>query len=246
MKFFDGFKKKLPTHSEKVDLAYQSYKPEVVQAIFPGGRVQAGKIVTSLSKIYGVDLDTSDAKKYDDILATYSNVWLRKVVTQSPDDLVIASLQANYGDLIPSKEVAQKAWAFVTLNMNNPDFSLESAENMAALKHMVDMYSHMEKIASQNVDAEKENLDDPEYGLVANKPIYTRGVEGSYAYLEELKTSSREKLTWQRLYSTAAEGINGMIDVYESTLPSGEAYKTLYVNMYGSANSKKVPEGFSK
>ena len=62
MKFLDGFKKKLPTHSEKVDLAYQSYKPEVVQAIFPGGRVQAGKIVTSLSKIYGVDLDTSDAK----------------------------------------------------------------------------------------------------------------------------------------------------------------------------------------
>ena len=246
MGLFDIFKKKLLTHSEKVDLAYRCYKPEMVGMIYPGGKAQAGKIITSLSKIYGINLDTSDAKKYYDILTTYSDVVIRKVVTQSSDDHIVTSLQVKHGDLIKSKAIAQKALAFVTLNMNNNDFSIEADDDMAALDFMTGMFSQMEQTASQNADAENDNLDDPEYGLVVNKPIYTKGVNGSNRYLEELKTSLGEKLTWRRLGSTSAEGINGMIDIYESTLPSGKPYKTLYVNMYGSTNSKKIPKGFSK
>ena len=199
-----------------------------------------------MSKIYGINLDTSDAKKYYDILTTYSDVVIRKVVTQSSDDHIVTSLQVKHGDLIKSKAIAQKALAFVTLNMNNNDFSIEADDDMAALDFMTDMFSQMEQTASQNADAENDNLDDPEYGLVVTKPIYTKGVNGSNRYLEELKTSLGEKLTWRRLGSTSAEGINGMIDIYESTLPSGKPYKTVYVNMYGSANSKKIPKGFSK
>ena len=41
MGLFDIFKKKLPTHSEKVDLAYRCYKPEMVGMIYPGGKAQA-------------------------------------------------------------------------------------------------------------------------------------------------------------------------------------------------------------
>ena len=218
----------------------------MVGMIYPGGKAQAGKIITSLSKIYGINLDTSDAKKYYDILTTYSDVVIRKVVTQSSDDHIVTSLQVKNGDLIKNKDIAQKALAFVTLNMNNNDFSIEADDDMAALDFMTDMFSQMEQTASQNADAENDNLDDPEYGLVVTKPIYTKGVNGSNRYLEELKTSLGEKLTWRRLGSTSAEGINGMIDIYESTLPSGKPYKTVYVNMYGSANSKKIPKGFSK
>lgn len=243
---FSIFKKKPPTHSEKIDLAYKCYKPEIVEMIYPGGIVQAGKIVTSLGKIYNVDLEASDAKTYYDILSTYSDVIIRKVITQSSDDCIIDSLQVKHGNLIKSKDVARKALAFVTLNMNNNDFSLETADDMSALKFVTDMFSQMEQISSQNIEVENDNLNDPEYGLVLNKPIYTKGVNGSKNYLEELKTSSGEKLIWKRLGSTSTESINGMIDIYESTLPSGKPYKTLYVNMYGSANSKKIPKGFSK
>jgi len=77
-------------------------------------------------------------------------------------------------------------------------------------------------------------------------PIYTNGVNGSNKYLEGLKTALGEKLTWKRVGSTSAEGVNGLIDIYVSTLPSGKEYKTLYLNMYGSSNSKKVPKGFSR
>lgn len=246
MGLFDIFKKKLPTHSEKVDLAYRCYKPEIVEMIYPGRQVQAGKIITSLRKILCVDLDASDAKKYYDILTLYSDVVIRKVATQNSDDQIVSSLQINHGDLIKSKDIARKVLAFVTLNMNNNSFFLESADDMSVLDFTADIFSQMEQTSCQNVDAENGNLDDPEYGLVVNKPIYTKGVNGSNNYLEELKTATGEKLTWRRLGSTSVEGINGMIDIYESTLPSGKQYKTLYVNMYGSANSKKIPIGFSK
>mgnify|MGYP004733646223 CR=1 FL=1 len=129
MGLFDILKKKMPTHSEKVDLAYRCYKPEMVEMIYPGGKVQAGKIITSLSKIYDIDLDTSDAKKYYNILTIYSDVLIRKVVTQSSDDNIVTSLQVKHGDLIKSKNVAWKTLAFITLNMNNNNFCLESADD---------------------------------------------------------------------------------------------------------------------
>ena len=35
-----------------------------------------------------------------------------------------------------------------------------------------------------------------------------------------------------------------MIDIYETFLPSGTPYKTLYINMYGARTSKAAPTGF--
>jgi hypothetical protein len=36
-----------------------------------------------------------------------------------------------------------------------------------------------------------------------------------------------------------------MIDIYDTFLPSGELYKTIYINMYGEKESKVVPKGFN-
>ncbi len=246
MGLFDIFKKKEPSHSEKVDLAYRCYKPEMVGMIYPGGKSQADNVITSLGLIYGINLEASDAKKYYDILTTYSDIVIRKVVTHSTDEHIINSLQVKHGDLIKSKEVAQKALAFVTLNMANNYFSIKSKDDLSMLDYTTDAFSQIEETKKQNAGAENYNLDDPEYGFVAGKPIYTNGVDGSNEYLEGLKTSLGEELTWNRTGSLSVEGMNGIVDVYESTLPSGKPYKTLYVNMYGSTNSKKIPKGFSR
>lgn len=130
--------------------------------------------------------------------------------------------------------------------MKNNEFFLDSEDALSTLDFMTDMFSQMETTASENAEAELDNLDDPEYGLVPNKPIYTQGVNGSHKYLDGLKTSLGEALTWNRRGSMGVEGINGMIDIYDSTLPSGKPYKTVYVNMYGSANSNKIPKGFKR
>lgn len=91
----------------------------------------------------------------------------------------------------------------------------------------------------------KENDDD--FGLVPEKPIYTLAflsVAGEKEYLSNLRTTNGEKIKWNRWGSLSADGINGMIDVYETFLPSGEPYKTIYINMYGAEESKIAPAGF--
>ena len=91
------------------------------------------------------------------------------------------------------------------------------------------------------------NENDPEFGLVPEKPIFTLAteiVDGQRTYLGRLRTINGDKITWKRLGSTSVEGINGMIDIYETFLPSGAPYKTLYINMYGARTSKTAPAGF--
>lgn len=244
MGLFNFFKKTPPTHQEKVNMAYRCYKPEFVEVIFPGKQIQASNVIISLAKLYNINLDSCDARKYHEILTTYSDVVIRRVVTQSSNDHIFQSLQVKHGELVKNKELAMKVLAFVTICMNNQEFVINSDEDMTVLDMLVESYIEIEETAKENAEAETANLDDPEYGLVASKPIYTSGVGGSHKYLDALKTTLGEELTWERVGTTSAEGINGIIDIYTSKLPSGQTYKTLYVNMYGSKNSTKIPKGF--
>lgn len=91
-----------------------------------------------------------------------------------------------------------------------------------------------------------ENSED--FGLVPENPIFTHAklsVKGEKEYLNKLYTSDGQKIEYNRSGSVYVETVNGMVDVYETFLPSGELYKTIYVNMYGAKTSEKVPVGFS-
>jgi len=103
------------------------------------------------------------------------------------------------------------------------------------------------RVMEANRAAQPNNENDPEFGLVPEKPIFTLAteiVDGQRTYLGKLRTLNGDKITWKRLGSTSVEGINGMIDIYETFLPSGAPYKTLYINMYGARTSKTAPAGF--
>lgn len=98
-----------------------------------------------------------------------------------------------------------------------------------------------------NRTAQPNNENDAEFGLVPEKPIFTLAteiVEGQSTYLGKLRTLNGDKITWKRMGSTSVDSVNGMIDIYETYLPSGEPYKTLYINMYGARSSKAAPAGF--
>lgn len=97
-------------------------------------------------------------------------------------------------------------------------------------------------IANRNV--EESNSADFEYGLIPNKPVYTAFIEGQMDYLNSLRTLDGATITWNRKGSMVVEGVNGVVDIYETYLPSGELYKTLYLNMYGTETSKIPPDGF--
>ena len=81
--------------------------------------------------------------------------------------------------------------------------------------------------------------------MIPEKPVYVKGIEGSNQYLENLRTPLGETVTWERQGSLAVNGINGMVDIYEIILPSGKLYRTIYLNMYGTQNSTKLPKGFA-
>ena len=103
------------------------------------------------------------------------------------------------------------------------------------------------RVMETNRTAQPNNEGDPEFGLVPEKPIYTIAtdiVEGQRAYLSKLRTVNGEKITWNRRGSTSVDGVHGMIDIYETFLPSGQQYKTLYINMYGAKKSISAPNGF--
>ena len=99
-----------------------------------------------------------------------------------------------------------------------------------------------------NRQAQPDHEGDADFGLVPEKPIFTlaiKSVDGEKEYLEKLHTTSGEKIKYKRLGSTSADGISGIIDIYETYLPSGEYYKTIYINMYGAKSSTKAPAGFT-
>ena len=172
MGLFDIFKKKPPTHEEKVDLAYRCYKPEMVGMVFPGGKKQASNIIRSIAKLIGANLESLDAKGYYGLLSIFSDVLIRRVVTHSTDDSIVASLQSKHSQEIKNKAIAQKVLAYCTINMQNHDFCLDNAESIDALSLFDNILSKNEQIAQSNGTAQTENLDDPDYGLVPEKPVY--------------------------------------------------------------------------
>jgi len=244
MGFFDFFKPKALTHEQKVEMAYSCYKQDMVEKIFPQGKQQASKIICSLAKIYNLKLEECDAKKYYEILSTYTAVLIRKVISKSSDNAIMQNLQVEYKELVEDKEIARLVLTFCILNMNDNAFSLDTEQNCTKLKLTNDMYVGNEKIAKQNLELEKKFINDPDYGFVPEKPIFTCGVKGSEKYLEQLCFENGERIQWNRVGSTSVDGVNGMIDVYEISTLSGEKYKELYINMYGSSDSRHAPKGF--
>ena len=103
------------------------------------------------------------------------------------------------------------------------------------------------KNLKENSKNQPNNEEDADFGLVPEKPIYTlalMSVDGELEYLNKLYTENGVKVKWNRLGSTSVDGVNGLIDIYDTYLPSGEPYKTIYINMYGAKRSEKAPAGF--
>lgn len=233
-----------PSHEQKVTALYKSMNSNMIGTTFPGGKNQVGSVIKSLSKIFKMNLNTCDVNAYKDILSTYTDVLIRKVVTHSSDDMILASLKVKHPNLIKDDSTANMVMSFVMMNMMNNDFEIKTEEDLQTVGFLADGLAENEESRQENKVHQTENLNDAEYGLVPEKPIYTNGISGSNAYLERLTTTFGEKLSCEKQGSMSIDGITGMIDIYECYLPSGKRYKTLYVNMYGTANSTTSPKGF--
>ena len=127
--------------------------------------------------------------------------------------------------------------------LSNPDMTSKDALNAILQFQAKATIDAMEA----NANSQPDNEGDDDFGLVPEKPIFThalKSVDGEKEYLNNLYTVNGEKIKYTRRGSTSVEGINGMIDIYNTFLPSGQPYKTIYINMYGATASTVAPYGF--
>lgn len=117
-----------------------------------------------------------------------------------------------------------------------------------ALRAIIEMQAqNVVEAMEANDKSQPDNEGDADFGLVPEKPIYTlalQSVDGEREYLNKLFTVHGQKIKYTRRGSTSVEGINGMIDIYDTFLPNGQPYKTIYINMYGAKKSTRAPRGF--
>lgn len=118
-------------------------------------------------------------------------------------------------------------------------------ENETAAKILASGIIEGQKAMEANRESQPHNELDADFGLVPQKPVYTVGIDEQEKYLKSLRTINGESIKWNRRGSMNVDGVNGLVDVYDTYLPSGEEYKTVYINMYGASNSTFAPKGFS-
>ena len=122
---------------------------------------------------------------------------------------------------------------------------IPTTDNETVAKILASGIIEGQKAMEANKESQLHNELDADFGLVPQKPVYTVGIDEQEKYLKSLRTINGEPVKWNRRGSMSVDGVNGMVDVYDTYLPSGEEYKTIYINMYGAYNSTFAPKGFS-
>ena len=122
---------------------------------------------------------------------------------------------------------------------------IPTTENETATKILASGIIEEQKAMEANRESQPHNELDADFGLVPHKPVYTVGIDEQEKYLKSLRTINGEPIKWNRRGSMNVDGVNGIVDVYDTYLPSGDEYKTIYINMYGASNSTFAPKGFS-
>ena len=86
-------------------------------------------------------------------------------------------------------------------------------------------------------------IDDPEYGLVPDKPVFAAGFIGARKYIDRLISTDGCFNRYERLGSREVEGVNGQVDCFKIFSSDG-VETTIYISFYASTTSEKAPAGF--
>ena len=215
---FGFLRKKSKAKAENDDAIIETVVNQMDQSmskkVFYGGSEEARSILKSVRSIL-YSGTSSSAEQYSNTVFFYTEVWVRTHGGFRPEFSEIAyirnAMKKKYSeystnsvdralnqclDYIFKNEpgIKEKIGLFNIVKEKAP-----SHEEKAAMNGMLARTcAEFEKYISANATAQNQNLDDPEYGLVVNKPIYVQGINGSKMYLSNLKSSLGENLIWNR------------------------------------------------
>jgi len=119
---------------------------------------------------------------------------------------------------------------------------VKSSDAMIKMKN--EFENKVAEFALQNEHVQHLHLNDAQYGLVPEKPIFVAGFAEAKRYLAALHSHDGSPLTFNRAGSAPIAGIIQLVDIYSATLPNGTAYGTIFISNYGTQTSTKAPQGY--
>ncbi len=213
---------------------------EIIPTVFYGSEANAEAIVAEVLPVLVPGASLDDEAAVRETIQFYVDVWIRKQGGFSPEFMT-----TNYVKSVLSDKYAHRGAAAVTAAVDRcVAFVYQHDSRIQQRDEMFEFQQNLvQSNASQNGAAETLHLDDADYGLVPEKPVFVAGFPGTHAYLDSLCLSDGTKPTFNRTGSMNVPGIEGPVDAYE-VMAGGRVVGRIFICLYGSANSTRAPRGF--
>ena len=229
--------KKKTSVSQTINNIYSSVSAEYRNRIFYGDIKNAGNILQMISKsVFG----SLEPDKIELCFQIYFQTWIRCHTSMTPlflkPEVIKNELYRKFLSVQP--EIVNKC-------VDNSLAIVYSYE--PELKQIVDMMNLFESNVAQNAEKNKsiENLyiNDPDYGLVPEKPVFVNGFGSDEGYLSHLAAADGSRIEFQRIGSLEIEGIAGPVDIYSLLSPDKKEYMKIYMSVYGTGAYCRIPRG---
>lgn len=234
-----GEKSSKPKVNETVQKIYDGMDKDNRDKVFYGGISSAENILISLTqKVFGND-NVNDIN-INLCFQIYLQTWIRSRGGLNPafstPTYIKEALCKRFSTIDANIVLKCVAGSLDEIYNHEPDLKTK-ADAVEAIRRSVQDNS------KKNTEIENAYLDDPEYGLTPEKPVFVNGFGNDKEYLSHLYTEDGTKLNFERTLSMKVVGIAGPVDQYKLTLPDGTEYINICICNYGSSNSKTAPKG---
>lgn len=124
---------------------------------------------------------------------------------------------------------------------------------MDALDALVSLMANVEKSRQRNAELNKDiikaHINDADFGLCYEKPIFVKGITQTSRLLSCLRTANGKKLVNERVTpAKSVPGISGLVDcyrMYQKGLFGNKYYGDIYICEYSNENVWKAPKGYT-
>lgn len=220
-----------------VEKIYENTNKEQREKIFYGGLRSAKRILISLAQDA---FNNTEDMSIELCFQMYLQTWIRSRGGFNPlfssPDYIKQALCKRFESIDHDAVLKCVTCSLSEIYRHEPELK-KRADAVSFLRNRVN------DNAQKNAEIENKFLNDPEYGLVPEKPVFVNGFGSDKKYLSHLYTDEGAKLSFVRVGSAQVNDIAGPVDLYRLLLPDGTDYLQIYVCNYGSSTKKNSPKG---
>lgn len=215
-------------------------KPQFVTDLFFGDVKNAFFIIPQMaSVVYGVKKNYSESE-LSVCFNLYSDIWIRKHFGLNPEcttvEYIKEVLTDKYKFIYPATICNVIDIVVDFIYRNEPAIKPKVLEQSDFVK------GYVSENSVNNIGKEDIFLNDPQYGLCPEKPVFVKGFGEDKSYLQHLETVDGKPVRFHREGSMPVSGISGMVDIY-TLYCEDKLYMQIFLCNYGNSTSKTAPRG---